>query len=82
MNLNNTSKSIFAVLTLAAPAAHAQEAGAGMREMINDPLVWGFGVAVFFMLIALVALNKALNTVRDVTLKSMASTETETPASK
>ncbi len=77
MKLNNTSKSIFAALVLAAPAAHAQEAGAGMREMLNDPLVWGFGVAVFFLLIALVALNKALNTVRDVTLKSIAKSDTE-----
>ncbi len=72
MKLNNITKSTFiAAFVLAAPAAHAQEAGAGMREMLNAPLFWGFSIAVIFLLIALFALNKALNTVRAVTVQRM-----------
>jgi len=76
MKLNNITKPTFiAAFVLAAPAANAQEVGAGMREMLNDPLFWGFSIAVIFLLIALFALNKALNTVREVTVHRMAQTD-------
>jgi cytochrome c oxidase cbb3-type subunit 3 len=45
------------------------EAGTGLKEMLNDPLAWGFATAVVFMLIALAALNRALNTVRALTMR-------------
>jgi len=59
-------------LLFATPAAHA-ESGQTMRELINDPLAWGFAFAVVFLLISLYALNKALNTVRQVTMAKLQS---------
>ena len=73
MKLNISAKTTFLVagaLLFAAPAAHA-EAGQTMREMLIDPLFWGFGIAVAFLLMALYALNKALNTVRQVTMAKL-----------
>lgn len=73
MKLNITTKTTIlsaAALLAATPAARA-EAGQTMREMLNDPMAWGFGVAVVFLLIALYALNKALNTVRQVTMAKL-----------
>lgn len=53
---------------LVANSAFAQ-AGTGFKELLKDPLAWGFATAVLFMLITLAALNRALNTVRDLTMK-------------
>lgn len=58
----------FVVLTV---GAHA-ETGTQIREALNDPLVWAFLVAVTMMLVTLVALNRALNTVRSLTIKKLA----------
>jgi hypothetical protein len=59
---------LFATL-LALSTLNAQaETGQSVREALQDPLVWGFLTAVVFMLFALAALNKALNTVRRIAL--------------
>jgi len=57
-------------LLLVANSAFA-EAGTGFKELLKDPLAWGFAVAVLFMLISLSALNRALNTVRIMTQKQV-----------
>lgn len=66
----------IALVFLAAPVAQA-ETGKLMREILNAPLAWGFIVAVIFLLMALFALNKALNTVRIITLKAQKSPEVD-----
>lgn len=45
------------------------EAGTGLKDLLKDPLAWGFATAVVFMLVTLAALNRALNTVRAITTK-------------
>jgi len=45
------------------------EAGTGFKDLLKDPLAWGFATAVVFMLVTLAALNRALNTVRALTTK-------------
>jgi len=45
------------------------EAGTGFKELLKDPLAWGFATAVLFMLVTLAALNRALNTVRAISTK-------------
>jgi cytochrome c oxidase cbb3-type subunit 3 len=84
MKLNRIkTTALFAALCIAIPAAHAQDAiGAGMRELLNDPIFWGFSIAVIFLLIALFALNKALNTVREVTMQRMMQAEAKEDAAQ
>ena len=56
------------IVVLGSTAAHA-ESGTAFKELLQNPLAWGFGGAVLLFLIAVMALNKALNTVKALTLK-------------
>jgi len=47
------------------------ESGTAFKELLKDPLAWGFATAVVFMVISLAALNRALNTVRALTVKQI-----------
>ncbi len=68
----NFKNSITVTIGLLLVATNAfAEAGTGFKELVKDPLAWGFATAVFFMLISLAALNRALNTVRTLTMKQM-----------
>lgn len=48
----------------------AFSAGEQIAETLNNPLAWGFAVICLFLLLALFVLNKALNTIKAVTLKA------------
>lgn len=56
------------IVVLSSTAAHA-ESGTAIKELMQNPLAWGFAGAVLLFLIAVMALNKALNTVKALTLK-------------
>lgn len=68
-NLSKKLPLLFAVASLTSTVAQAQTTTeeSGFRALLNDPMAWGFAIAVFFLIIALIALNKALNTVRYIT---------------
>lgn len=61
--------SIAALIVLLGSTAAQAETGTAFKELLQNPLAWGFGGAVLLFLIAVAALNKALNTVKALTLK-------------
>lgn len=61
--------SIAALIVLLGSTTAQAETGTAFKELLQNPLAWGFGGAVLLFLIAVAALNKALNTVKALTLK-------------
>lgn len=66
MNLN---KKYFTLFAFAAFSSQAFAAGEVVKESFNSVLFWAFVIAVVFLLVALAALNKSLNTIKYITLK-------------
>ena len=74
MNRIKRQLSIIAVLAFSSPAFAA---GEGLKDAFNSTMVWAFAIAVFFLLVALAALNKALNTIKIMSLHKAGITEKE-----
>ena len=61
--------SIVALIVLLGSMSAQAKTGTAFKELLQNPLAWGFGGAVLLFVIAAAALNKALNTVKALTLK-------------
>lgn len=40
------------------------------KGLLEDPMVWGLAIAISFLILALLAINKSLNTIKEITLRA------------
>ncbi|MDX5404149.1 MAG: c-type cytochrome [Bacteroidota bacterium] len=68
----------ISLATVSGPAAYAQaDLHESVREYLNDPTLWIMGVAILFMVLALIAVSNSLNTIKAITLKAQGKSEKE-----
>ncbi len=69
MKINFKSKYVVTAVALFSSTSIFAASGEALRTFLKDPFAYGFTIAVVFILIALLALNKALNTLKYLTIK-------------
>lgn len=68
----NPNKKQVTLIALLAMSTSAFAAGDLFKESLNSMMFWAFVIAVVFLLIALAALNKSLNTIKFLTTRKIA----------